>query len=436
MGLKLIWAQTPDGVIGLDNDLPWRIPEDLARFRRLTSGHPVVMGRRTWESLPEIYRPLPGRDNVVLTHDRGYDAPGAVVATSLDDALAVVGDRDAWVIGGGTLYADALTHADTVEVTIVDRATVGDTFAPVLDERRWVQTAHEPAEGWYSSVTEGTRYRFITYGHRPQSQPAVDPRLQAPHAVRCDWGRAGARAVAAGSDRIAVVVDVLTFTTTVAAACAAGIEVAPFRWHDPRAAGYAERESAVLAGSRSTGGPSLSPGSVRASGLSRLVLPSPNGATTALTIAATGAEVVAGSIRNADAVARWCAARLATDPHLVVGVVPAGEGWPDGAFRPSVEDLWGAGAVIEALRRHGVTDRSVEAEAARQAWLAVADDPVGALRESASGRELSERGWADDVVAAADLDADGVAPVLVDGWFRGRTPEAAGAAGPGGGTVA
>nr|WP_244890631.1 2-phosphosulfolactate phosphatase [Cellulomonas marina] len=235
--------------------------------------------------------------------------------------------------------------------------------------------------------------------------------------MRCDWGRAGARAVAAGSDRIAVVVDVLTFTTTVAAACAAGIEVAPFRWHDPRAPRFAEETGATLAVSRATGGPSLSPGSVRASGLHRLVLPSPNGATTALTLAATGATVVAGSIRTADAVAAYCARRLAEDPRLVVGVVPAGEGWPDGAFRPCAEDLWGAGAVVEALRRHGATDISVEAEVARQAWLAVADDPVGTLRESASGRELIERGWADDVTAAAELDADGCAPVLVDGWF-------------------
>lgn len=418
MGLSLIWAQTPDGVIGVDGTLPWHVPEDLARFRRLTRGHPVVMGRRTWESLPAAMRPLPGRDNIVLTGSGRYQAPGAVVASSLDDALAVVGDRDAWVVGGGSVYAAALPHADRVEVTIVDRGLRGDTYAPVLDERRWMSVAFEPIEGWYTSAAEGTRYRFVTYAHRPESSPAHDPRLQAPHTVRCDWGRPGARAVAAGPDRLAVVVDVLTFSTTTSAACAQGIDVAPFRWHDPRAQVFADEHDAVLAKDRSTGGPSLSPGSVHGLGRDRLVLPSPNGATTSLVVAATGAHVVAGSVRSADAVARWCVRRLAEDPSLVVALVPTGEGWPDGALRPCAEDLWGAGAVADALVRHGVDDLSEEARLARQAWLAVADGFTEHLLASASGRELVERGWADDVRAAARLDADDVAPVLVDGWFR------------------
>jgi 2-phosphosulfolactate phosphatase len=420
MALSLIWAQTPDGVIGADGALPWHVPEDLARFRRLTQGHPVLMGRRTWESLPSSMRPLPGRENIVLSGSTGFTAAGAIVASSLDDALAVIGDRGGWVVGGGSVYAAALPHADRVEVTIVDRGLRGDTFAPVLDERRWMPVAFEPIEGWYTSAAEGTRYRFVSYAHRPESAPAPDPRLQAPHRVRCDWGRPGARAVAAGADRIAVVVDVLTFSTTTSAACTQGIAVAPFRWHDPRAEGFAAGHGAVLARDRSTGGPSLSPGSVRGLGRDRLVLPSPNGATTSLVVAATGAPVVAGSVRAADAVARWVVERLAEDPDLVVALVPTGEGWPDGALRPCAEDLWGAGAVADALVRRGVDDLSEEAELARNAWLAVADDLPTHLLASASGRELVERGWADDVRAAARLDADGLAPVLVDGWFVGH----------------
>lgn len=425
MALSLIWAQTPDGVIGARGSMPWHVPEDLARFRRLTRGHPVLMGRRTWESLPESVRPLPGRENIVLSSQPELTPgtskqPPAMVVGSLDDALAVVGDRTCWVVGGGQVYAAALPYADRVETTVVDRGATGDTFAPVLDERRWAPVAFEPVEGWYTSRAEGTRFRFVSYALRPESSPAPDPRLQAPHRVRCDWGRPGARAVAAGADRLTIVVDVLTFTTTTSAAVAQGIAVAPFRWHDPRAEAFCAEHDAVLARDRATGGPSLSPASVTGLGRTRLVLPSPNGATTTLTVAATGAQVVAGALRNADAVARYAAAALAADPALVVALVPSGEGWPDGALRPCAEDLWGAGAIADALVRHGVCDLSEEAAMARAAWLAVADDLVGHLLAAASGRELVERGWADDVRAAARLDADDVAPVLVDGWFEAR----------------
>ncbi|MCL2091048.1 MAG: 2-phosphosulfolactate phosphatase [Micrococcales bacterium] len=212
----------------------------------------------------------------------------------------------------------------------------------------------------------------------------------------------------------------LTFTTTTSAAVAQGVTVAPFRWHDPGAEAFCAEHDAVLARDRTTGGPSLSPASVAGLGRSRLVLPSPNGATTTLTVAATGAQVVAGALRNADAVARYAAAALEADPTLVVALVPAGEGWPDGALRPCAEDLWGAGAIADALVRHGVTDLSEEAAVARATWLAVADDPASHLLAAASGRELVERGWTDDVHVAAQLDADDTAPVLVDGWFEAR----------------
>lgn len=165
MSLALIWAQSPDGVIGVDNALPWRVPEDSAHFRALTSGHPVVMGRATWESLPERFRPLPGRDNIVLTRTDGYAAPGAVVVASLDEALAAVGARDAWVMGGGAVYEQALPLADRVEITVVDLDVDGDTWAPTLDDA-WERVACEPADGWSQSSAGGVAYRFESWRRR------------------------------------------------------------------------------------------------------------------------------------------------------------------------------------------------------------------------------------------------------------------------------
>ncbi|MBO9554138.1 dihydrofolate reductase [Cellulomonas sp.] len=162
--IGLVWAQTPDGVIGRDGTLPWRLPEDLARFRTLTSGHPVIMGRATWESLPARFRPLPGRDNIVLSRTAGYVAEGAHVVDGLDEALALVGDRDAWVMGGGAVYAEALPRAGRVEVTVVDTTVAdGDTWAPTLDPSRWRRVASDPAAGWHTSTTDGLRFRFETY---------------------------------------------------------------------------------------------------------------------------------------------------------------------------------------------------------------------------------------------------------------------------------
>jgi dihydrofolate reductase len=161
--LALIWGQTPDGVIGRDGTLPWRLPEDLARFRTLTEGHPVLMGRATWESLPARFRPLPGRDNIVLSRTPGFDAPGARVVGGLDEALDLVGDRDAWVIGGGGVYAATLPHADRVEVTVVDTTVEGDTWAPVLDPGRWRLVGSEPGSGWRTSSADGLRFRFDSY---------------------------------------------------------------------------------------------------------------------------------------------------------------------------------------------------------------------------------------------------------------------------------
>jgi dihydrofolate reductase len=153
----LIWAQSPTGVIGRDGGIPWRLPEDQARFKELTIGHTVVMGRLTWESLPGGVRPLPGRRNVVLTRQADYMADGAEVVTRLEDALV---DDENWVIGGEQIYALALPIATRCEVTEVEidlRREDGDAVAPVLDET-WVGAAGE----WLISGS-GQRYRYYSY---------------------------------------------------------------------------------------------------------------------------------------------------------------------------------------------------------------------------------------------------------------------------------
>jgi dihydrofolate reductase len=153
----LIWAQSASGIIGRAGGIPWHVPEDMAHFKELTDGHTVVMGRLTWESLPDRFRPLPGRRNVVVTRQDDYVADGATVVSDLDRALT--GD-DTWVIGGGQIYALALPAADRCEVTEIDidlPRDDDDVLAPVLD-RSWIGTAGE----WQTS-TSGLRYRFASY---------------------------------------------------------------------------------------------------------------------------------------------------------------------------------------------------------------------------------------------------------------------------------
>ena len=124
-------------VIGRDNRLPWRLPEDLAYFKRVTLGHPVIMGRRTWES---IGRPLPGRLNIVVSRNPGYRAPGAVVVPSLDEAWRAAGDADeACVIGGTSLFEEALPVADRIHLTEVDAEVEGDTCFPDFDRSQWLE---------------------------------------------------------------------------------------------------------------------------------------------------------------------------------------------------------------------------------------------------------------------------------------------------------
>jgi len=162
--IGLIWAQAANGVIGRDGGLPWHLPEDLAHFRRCTTGAAVVMGRRTWDSLPPRARPLPGRRNVVLTAQAGWTAPGAERAGDLAAALALVGDGDVWVIGGAGVYAQALPFADRVERTELAEPVDGDVRAPQLDAS-WEVVSAEPPQGWATSRT-GLRYRFRSFGRR------------------------------------------------------------------------------------------------------------------------------------------------------------------------------------------------------------------------------------------------------------------------------
>lgn len=158
MSVALIWAQSQSGIIGRDGGIPWQVPEDMARFKELTMGHTVVMGRRTWESLPARFRPLPGRRNVVISRNPGYRADGADLAGTLDDALDDGGQT--WVIGGAEIYHLALPVATRCEVTVVDADLSpqdDDTLAPVLDES-WIGTA-----GPWQDSTSGLRYRFYRY---------------------------------------------------------------------------------------------------------------------------------------------------------------------------------------------------------------------------------------------------------------------------------
>lgn len=156
MRLGLIWAQSTSGIIGRDNGIPWRLPEDQARFKELTMGHTIVMGRLTWESLPAKVRPLPGRKNVVVTRQADYVADGATVVDGLGAALV----HDAWVIGGAQIYALALPLATRCEVTEVDvdiPREDDDAIAPVLDAA-WAGT-----EGEWRTSASGLRYRYLSH---------------------------------------------------------------------------------------------------------------------------------------------------------------------------------------------------------------------------------------------------------------------------------
>jgi dihydrofolate reductase len=157
MQLHLIFARSRNGVIGKDGGLPWHLPEDLAHFKRTTLGCPVIMGRKTWDSLPPQFRPLPGRSNVVVTRQADWQATGALRADSLATAMRLCGDAEhVWVIGGAQLYALAEPLAETAVITEIDRDVEGDAFAPSFGPA-WRETAREE-----HATANGLHYRFIT----------------------------------------------------------------------------------------------------------------------------------------------------------------------------------------------------------------------------------------------------------------------------------
>lgn len=160
MKLHLIYARAANGVIGKDGVMPWHLPEDLAHFKRTTLGAPVIMGRKTWDSLPPRFRPLPGRLNIVITRQTGWRADGAQVVHSMEEAIKGCREvADAWVIGGGNIYAQALPLACTAVVTEIEASFDGDTFAPQLGPS-WAEVARDR----HTSAT-GLSFSFVTYSN-------------------------------------------------------------------------------------------------------------------------------------------------------------------------------------------------------------------------------------------------------------------------------
>jgi dihydrofolate reductase len=158
MALNLIFARARNGVIGKDNTLPWHLPEDLAHFKQTTLGQPVVMGRKTWESLPPKFRPLPGRTNIVVTRQTDWKADGAVVTHSIEEAVQhCAADAQVWVIGGAEVYAQAMPLATRAVITEIDADYEGDAFAPTFDAS-W----HETARSTHVAAN-GLTYSFVTH---------------------------------------------------------------------------------------------------------------------------------------------------------------------------------------------------------------------------------------------------------------------------------
>ena len=240
--------------------------------------------------------------------------------------------------------------------------------------------------------------------------------------VRLDWGPVGARATQAD---VSVVVDVLSFSTSVTVAVERGMWVYPYPWKGPRAEAFAAEHDAVLAVGRlearaegAVAAPTLSPaGLLTADPLPRLVLPSPNGSTIAAALQEVGATCAVGCLRNARAVAAWLAPAL--ERGRSVAVIAAGERWShDDSLRPALEDHLGAGAIVSALATQGYAARlSPEARSAADLFDAARHQIADRLLACVSGRELTALGFADDVAVAADLDAATVVPVLTDGAF-------------------
>ena len=161
--IGLVWAQSLGGVIGGGGEMPWYVPEDFAHFKEVTAGRPVIMGRKTWDSLPPRFRPLAERRNIVITRQPHWQVDGVETVGSVPDALDRVADSDefVWVIGGSQIFDAVIEDADRLEVTEINERFDGDTFAPRISER-WQVVDADPADGWHTSRT-GLEYRFLRY---------------------------------------------------------------------------------------------------------------------------------------------------------------------------------------------------------------------------------------------------------------------------------
>ena len=158
MKLGMVFARARNGVIGKGGVMPWQLPEDMAHFKQVTMGCPVIMGRKTWESLPPRFRPLPGRANIVVTRQGDWHAEGATRASSLSEAIGMcAGQPQAWIMGGAEIYAQAVPLADIAEVTEIEADFEGDAFAPNLGAG-WKEVARDR----HLSAT-GLHYSFVTY---------------------------------------------------------------------------------------------------------------------------------------------------------------------------------------------------------------------------------------------------------------------------------
>ncbi|WP_350347005.1 dihydrofolate reductase [Agromyces sp. G08B096] len=167
----LVWAEAEGGVIGRAGGMPWHVPEDLAHFKAVTHGAPVIMGRSTWDSLPPRFTPLPGRANIVVTRQHDWQAAGAERAGSVDEALELAGASAPdwiWVIGGAQIFAEVLGRADRLEITELRHdegafaPAPGDVLAPLVDATHFALVAADPSDGAHTSAS-GIRYRFLRY---------------------------------------------------------------------------------------------------------------------------------------------------------------------------------------------------------------------------------------------------------------------------------
>ncbi len=160
MKLHLIYARARNGTIGKEGQMPWHLPEDLAHFKRVTLGQPVIMGRKTWDSLPARFRPLPGRTNIVITRQTDWSAEGASRAASIEEGMQLCGDvPDAWIMGGAEIYRQAEPLASTAVVTEIDADFDGDAFAPELGVA-WQEIQRES-----HVAANGLPFSFVTYQH-------------------------------------------------------------------------------------------------------------------------------------------------------------------------------------------------------------------------------------------------------------------------------